>query len=82
MIDNLQSEVADLTARLADAQSEISNLQAQNVSISGLEQRYKGSLPITWVAAATGVCLLVGFLIGIWWVDLRMRKRHGGIRIY
>ncbi len=74
--------MADLTAQLADAQSEISSLQTQNASISGLEQRYKGSLPVTWVAAATGVCLLVGFLVGIWWVDMRMRKRHGGIRIY
>ena len=39
-------------------------------------------LPLTWVAAALPVMLIGGFLLGMWWVDHRMRKRHGGIRIY
>ena len=47
-----------------------------------MQQRYRGSLPLTWVVAAIGVCLVVGFLLGLWWVDARIRKRHGGIRIY
>ncbi|MBT8092220.1 MAG: TIGR04211 family SH3 domain-containing protein [Gammaproteobacteria bacterium] len=81
-IETLQTEAAELTERLADAQSQITTLQEENASISGLKQRYKGSLPLAWVAGATGVCLLVGFLLGMWWVDSRIRKRHGGIRIY
>ena len=28
------------------------------------------------------VLLIGGFLLGLWWVDQRSRKRHGGIRIY
>jgi len=28
------------------------------------------------------ICLLGGFLFGLWWVDRQSRKRHGGIRIY
>jgi cbb3-type cytochrome oxidase subunit 3 len=39
-------------------------------------------MPLPWVAGALGVCLLAGFLVGLWWVDYRSRKRHGGIRIY
>lgn len=81
-IETLRTEVTDLTARLSDAQSQITSLQEQNASVSVLQQRYKGSLPIAWVAAAIVVCLLSGFLIGTWWVDARIRKRHGGIRIY
>ena len=82
LIDNLRAEVTNLTTRLSDAQSQVTQLQEQNESISGLQQRYKGSLPLTWVLVAIGVCLIAGFLIGTWWVDARMRKRHGGIRIY
>jgi len=26
--------------------------------------------------------MLGGFLFGLWWIDYRSRKRHGGIRIY
>jgi SH3 domain protein len=81
-IDNLKAEVAGLTERLDGAQVQITKLQAENASIDDLKQHYKGSLPLTWVAAAIGVCLIAGFLIGMWWVDLRIRKRHGGIRIY
>lgn len=81
-IENLQTEVADLTNRLADAQSQIAQLEEQTAGIGEIQRRYRGSLPLTWVAAAIGVCLVVGFLVGLWWVDTRMRKRHGGIRIY
>jgi hypothetical protein len=31
---------------------------------------------------ATSVCLIAGFLAGLWWIDYRSRKRHGGFRIY
>jgi hypothetical protein len=34
------------------------------------------------VGSAIAVCLIAGFLGGLWWVDHRSRKRHGGIRIY
>lgn len=81
-IDNLRTEIAVLTTRLDDAQSQITTMEEQGASISGIQQRYKGSLPVTWVAAAIIVCLVAGFLVGMWWVDARMRKRHGGIRIY
>ncbi len=43
---------------------------------------YRGSLPITWVAAALGVALVGGFLAGMWWLDFLSRRRHGGFRVY
>lgn len=81
-IQGLKDEVAGLTSTLADADSEIEDLKKENASIQGMKERYKGSLPLTWVAAAIGVCLIGGFLVGLWWVDRSSRKRHGGIRIY
>ena len=81
-IDNLELEVTGLQEKLDVAQAQITSLEAENASVEGLKQRYRGSLPLAWVAAAIGACLVAGFLVGTWWVDLRMRKRHGGIRIY
>ncbi len=81
-ISNLQSEATDLASKLQASESLVEELEDQNAGFQGLKNQYKGSLPVNWVAAAIGVCLLGGFLFGIWWVDRRSRIRHGGIRIY
>ncbi len=81
-IDSLRSEAADLAARLQTAESQIAELENENASYSGIRDQYKGSLPVNWVVAAIGVCLVGGFLFGLWYVDRRSRIRHGGIRIY
>ncbi len=81
-IDRLRSEATDLTARLDDAQSQVAALQEENASIQGMKEQYRGSVPIKWVGGATLVCLILGFLGGLWWVDRQSRRRHGGIRIY
>ena len=78
----LETEKQELSASLASAQSQVADLQQQNESLSGLQERYRGSLPLSWVAVALAVVLIAGFLLGNWWVDHRIRKRHGGIRIY
>ena len=77
-IDALKQEAT----RLADTAAEIERLKAENQSIQGLKERYRGSLPLSWVAAAIAVCLVAGILLGMWWVDRQSRMRHGGIRIY
>lgn len=82
MIDQLKAETSDLTSRLESAQTQIDSLQAENASIQGLKEEYRGSVPLKWVGGVIAVCLVVGFLGGLWWVDRRSRQRHGGIRIY
>lgn len=81
-IQGLKDEAASLSEKLAAAESDIETLTAENASIQGMKERYKGSLPLNWVGAAIGVCLIGGFLAGLWWVDHSSRKRHGGVRIY
>ncbi len=81
-IQGLKDEAAELTSKLDVAESQIAELQEENANIQGMKERYKGSLPLSWVSGATAVCLIGGFLLGLWWVDRRSRKRHGGIRIY
>jgi SH3 domain protein len=81
-IENLRNDALAFDAKLAEADATIANLQGENASYQGLKEQYRGSLPLTWVAGAIGVCLVAGFLFGMWWVDRRSRIRHGGIRIY
>ena len=81
-IEALRGETTGLNDQLADARAQIDALQAANQSIRGLKEQYRGSLPLSWVAAAIVVCLIAGILLGMWWVDRQSRIRHGGIRIY
>jgi len=81
-IASLEHEVAELKENLVSTQARITQLDTQNVGLRGRQSQYKYSLPLQWVAGALGVCLVGGFLFGLWWVDQRSRRRHGGIRIY
>ncbi len=81
-IDALQSEVAGLTASLAQANTALDDEKAERQRLESRQDRYRYSLPASWVLAAIIACLIGGFLLGLWWVDHRSRKRHGGIRIY
>lgn len=81
-IDALKQQVADLQARLDTSEANATELGAENSSLRNRQSQYKNSMPLQWVAGAVGACLAAGFLLGLWWVDYRSRKRHGGIRIY
>ncbi len=81
-IDSLESNVARQKTALAESDSKLQELIQENNKFRRRQSGYKYSMPFPWVASALGVCLLAGFLLGIWVVDYRSRKRHGGIRIY
>lgn len=81
-IEALQQKSADLQAQLDDRTAQLAEIGTQNDDLRNRQQDYRYSLPLSWVAGAIGACLIAGFLCGLWWVDQRSRKRHGGIRIY
>ena len=81
-IDSLESNVARQKTALAESDSKLQELIQENNKFRRRQSGYKYSMPFPWVASALGVCLLAGFLLGIWVVDYRSRKRHGGIRIH
>ncbi len=81
-IDSLESDVARHKAALDESDSKLQDLVQENDKFRRRQSGYKYSMPFPWVASALGVCLLAGFLMGIWIVDYRSRKRHGGIRIH
>jgi SH3 domain protein len=81
-IDRLESEVEARQAELETSRARVEELEQENESFRKRAERYQYSLPVNWVGGAIALCLIVGFLTGLWWVDHRSRKRHGGIRIY
>lgn len=81
-IDSLKLQAAEFQSKLDQSNSTINELSEENSDLRGRQDMYKNSLPVRWVAGAIAVCLLGGFFAGLWWVDTRSRKRHGGIRIY
>lgn len=81
-IDALRQENGQLTEKLSASEEQAVELQEDNDALRRRQAQYKFSMPLQWVAGATGVCLIGGFLLCLWWVDYRSRKRHGGIRVY
>jgi SH3 domain protein len=81
-IDSLQKQLAASQAVASKSETQVIELTGQLDELRGRQDQFKYSMPITWVAGAMFVCLLGGFLAGLWWVDRSSRKRHGGIRIY
>lgn len=81
-IESLRSENTSLQSDLDATRSRAQELEEENDSYRQRAQQYQHSLPLTWVLGAIAVCLVAGFMGGLWWVDHRIRRRHGGIRIY
>ena len=81
-IESLQQQLAAREASLAESSGMITELAEENKDYQERYGQYKYSLPFKWVGGAMFVCLLGGYLFGLWWVDFQSRRRHGGIRIY
>ncbi len=81
-IFSLESQLAQSNASAEENTTMVGELTEELSDLRSRQDQYKFSLPITWVGGAMFVCLLAGFLGGLWWLDQRSRKRHGGIRIY
>ena len=81
-IDALRREADSLKSDADQRELRITELEADNADLRRRQEQFQFSLPFNWVAGAVIACLIGGFLAGLWWVDYRSRKRHGGIRIY
>lgn len=81
-IDALKQQVAEKNAIIEESMAQVEELAEENADYENRFGQYKYSLPIKWVAGAMFVCILGGFLLGLWWVDFQSRRRHGGVRIY
>ncbi len=81
-IDRLEAELAARTAEVVSAESRVETLEDENATLAKAREAHRYSLPYTWVGGAVVICLIAGFLLGLWWTDRQSRRRHGGIRVY
>jgi SH3 domain protein len=81
-IDALEDDVVQYKTTLDEINAKVEDLTEENEKFRRRQSGYKYSMPFPWVASALGVAVLAGFLLGLWIIDYRSRKRHGGIRIY
>jgi SH3 domain protein len=81
-IESLRAELAKTKDAAEASAAQVEELTEQVGDFRGRQDAFKYSMPLKWVGGAMFVCLLAGFLGGLWWVDRSSRKRHGGIRIY
>jgi SH3 domain protein len=81
-IESLKQQLADKNAALENNAVMVAELTEENKDYQDRYGQYKYSLPFKWVGGAMFVCVLGGYLLGLWWVDYQSRKRHGGIRIH
>jgi len=78
----LERQLDESKAAVESSASQVTELSEQVAAYRSRQAHFKYSMPAMWVGGAMLVCLLVGFLAGLWWVDRASRRRHGGIRIY
>jgi SH3 domain protein len=81
-IESLQQQLDASSATIDTNAAEVLALSEELSDYRGRQDQYKNSLPFKWVGGAMFLCLLAGFLIGLWWIDQRSRRRHGGVRVY
>lgn len=81
-IESLRQQLESSNAAVSASEAEVLALSTELSDYRGRQDQYKYSLPFKWVGGAIFLCLLTGFLLGLWWVDRSSRRRHGGVRVY
>jgi len=81
-IASLEQQLNETNGKFVQAAASAEELRAENDRFRRRHEQFKLSVPLSWVGGAAAVCLLAGFLGGMWWIDYRSRRRHGGIRVY
>jgi SH3 domain protein len=77
-ISGLEQELGTVQSQLDGSVAQVAELTEDNTDLRRRQSQMQYSLPLVWVGGATAVCLIGGFLFGLWWVDRRSRARHGG----
>ena len=77
-LSGIRSETSDVVGLTQEAES----LRSEKERLEDRLASFRGSLPIKWSLILAGVLAALGFIGGIAFLDYRIRKRHGGFRVY
>jgi SH3 domain protein len=79
---DLRSELQATTGSAESIHETIARLEREGREHQERLEMYRYTLPLAWVIPAVVVALVGGFLLGLWWLDAWIRRRHGGFRVY
>ena len=87
-----QSAQSSAAAQVASLEQELGQLREGLVNLPALQEEnaaLKATLsatgiriPIVWVIGLALAALVVGWLVGNWWLDRKVRRKFGGVRVY
>jgi SH3 domain protein len=84
-LDAAQSRVSNLETSLSEANGNIAELPALKAANADLEaelSKVDSRVPALWAIIAAAIALLAGFAAGFFWLDRRVRRQFGGVRVY
>jgi SH3 domain protein len=81
-LDQVTQQIDAAASSSGAVEATLSRLKAENADFEQRLQRYRGSVPISWMLGALAITLVAGFAGGLAWIDYTSRRRHGGFRIY
>lgn len=81
-IASLQAALDAAEQTASTAQAQLDEVSAENADYRDKMKLYGFSLPWPIALGAMLLMLVLGFVLGFWWIDSRSRARHGGFRIY
>ncbi|MEE8244049.1 MAG: TIGR04211 family SH3 domain-containing protein [Pseudomonadales bacterium] len=80
-----EQRIEELTAELANAQAGLTNLPELERQNQGLQAQLAAvgtTVPRYWLAVSAFAALGIGCLAVYLWLDRRVRKKFGGVRVY
>lgn len=78
----LQQKTATATRLTSRQSADLQQLREQNQDYRQQAAAYATSVSLPWYLLTSVLALAAGFAAALLWVDRRIRKRHGGFRIY
>ncbi|HET7609936.1 MAG TPA: TIGR04211 family SH3 domain-containing protein [Gammaproteobacteria bacterium] len=81
-LTDLRRELQATTGSSESIKETIERLERENTAYIERLEAYRHTLPLVWVLPTVVVALVAGFLLGLWWLDALIRRRHGGFRVY
>jgi SH3 domain protein len=81
-VAKLEERAASCTALAGESQQRLTALHQENQEFRNILVEHKRAVALPWLFGATGVSLVSGLIGGIWLLDYRIRRRHGGYRVY
>ena len=82
-----QAEISEWQARLDVANSSITKLRQEIITISSASDvanisNKEGLTKIVWILFTMLICLLAGVLIGIYWLSGKVKQRFNGLKVW